>query len=98
MAWDLAGLIEQSLNQIQMEKKRLIQMSMLVLAQLKNICANACSPGSKQKELETTVQWEACDVVAGTEMWWDESHNCSVRRARQSKMVGNVVFHIKGYY
>ncbi|KAJ7414931.1 hypothetical protein WISP_80608 [Willisornis vidua] len=38
---------------------------------------NACSMGNKQEELEAMVQHESYDVVAVTEMWWDESHDWS---------------------
>ncbi|RMC19388.1 hypothetical protein DUI87_03998 [Hirundo rustica rustica] len=59
--------------------------------QLKNIYTNACSLDSKQEELEAIVQKKTYDVVPITETWWDESHNCSVRR--DSKAEGMVVWY-----
>jgi len=46
-------------------------------AQLKCICTNAHSMGRKQEELEAIVQQDSCDLVAITETWWDDSHDCS---------------------
>lgn len=43
--------------------------------QLKNICANSCSTGYKQEELETVVQQENLDVVTITETRWADSHS-----------------------
>ena len=31
--------------------------------------------GNKQGKLETVVHWENYDLIAITEMWWDDSHN-----------------------
>jgi len=39
-------------------------------AQLKCICTNVCSIGTKQ-ELEAIVQQANYDLVAITEAWWD---------------------------
>ena len=34
--------------------------------------------GSKQEELETTVQLESYDLITITEIWMDESHDWSI--------------------
>jgi len=44
-------------------------------AQLKCVYTNACSMGNKQEELEATVQQDGYDLVAITEMWWDNLHD-----------------------
>jgi len=31
--------------------------------------------GNKQEELETIIQQESYDLVAITEMWWDDFHD-----------------------
>ncbi|KAK4830530.1 hypothetical protein QYF61_011509 [Mycteria americana] len=47
-------------------------------AQLKCLYTNARSMGNKQEELEAIVHQENYDMVAITEMWWDDLHNWSV--------------------
>ena len=47
-------------------------------AQLKCFYTNAHSMANKQEELEDTMLLENYDLVAITETWWDESHDCSV--------------------
>jgi len=47
------------------------------IAQHKCIYTNAHSMGSKQEELEAIVQQDSNDLVAITEMWWDDSHDWS---------------------
>jgi len=42
-------------------------------AQLKCIYINARSMDNKQEELEAIVQQDSYDLVAITEMWWDDS-------------------------
>lgn len=73
-------------------------MIMLVLVQLKNIYANACSLGSKQEELEAVLGQGTYNVVVTTDMWWNESPNCSVRRDTQSRRDGNMVLHVREYF
>lgn len=48
-----------------------------LLGQLKDICANVCSMGKKQEELEAIMCQKKYDTVAITEMWWDVSHEWS---------------------
>ncbi|PKU29317.1 mitochondrial fission process protein 1 [Limosa lapponica baueri] len=72
-------------------------------AQLKCIYANACSMGNKQDELEAIVQQDSYDIVAITEMWWDDSHNWNaamngyklLRRNRQGRRGGGVALYIR---
>lgn len=47
------------------------------ITQLKCICPNACSVGSKQENLEGVVQDENYGTVAITETWWDDWHHWS---------------------
>ena len=47
------------------------------IAQLKCIYTNAHSMGNKQEELEAIVQQENYDIVAVTEIRWDDSPNWS---------------------
>jgi len=47
------------------------------IAQLKCIYTNERSMGNKQEELEAIVQQDSYDLVAITEMWWDDSHDWS---------------------
>ncbi|TRZ16814.1 hypothetical protein HGM15179_010323 [Zosterops borbonicus] len=64
---------------------------------------NACSMGSKQEEVEVMVQQQSYDVVAITEMWWDDSHGWSTaldgyklfRRDRKGRRGGGVALYIK---
>ncbi|KAJ7416490.1 rna-directed dna polymerase from mobile element jockey-like [Willisornis vidua] len=64
---------------------------------------NACSMGNKKKELQATGQQESYDVVAITEMWWDESHDWSAamgrykvfRKDRQSRRGEGVALHVR---
>jgi len=46
--------------------------------QMKCLCTNARSMGSKQEELEAIVLLESYDLIAITETWCDESHNWNV--------------------
>jgi len=46
-------------------------------AQLKCISTTASSMGNKQEELEAIVQQDSYDLVAITEIWWDDSHDWS---------------------
>jgi len=46
-------------------------------AQLKCIYTNAYRMGNKQEELEAIVQQGSYDLVAITEIWWDDSHDWS---------------------
>lgn len=41
------------------------------------VCISARSMGSKQEELEAIMQSKSYDMVAITEMWWDDSHSWS---------------------
>ncbi|PKU37320.1 mitochondrial fission process protein 1 [Limosa lapponica baueri] len=67
-------------------------------AQLKCIYTNAHSMGNKQDELEAMVQQDSYDVVAITEMWWDDGQNWNAamdgyklfRRNRQGRRGGGV--------
>jgi len=43
------------------------------IAQLKCVYTNASSMGNKQEELEAIIQQDSYDLVAFTEMWWDDS-------------------------
>ncbi|KAJ7426178.1 hypothetical protein WISP_18146 [Willisornis vidua] len=53
-------------------------MSVLeVKSQSNCIYTNAHSMGNKEEELEALMQQEICDVVAVTEMWWDDWRNWS---------------------
>ncbi|PKU45830.1 rna-directed dna polymerase from mobile element jockey-like [Limosa lapponica baueri] len=47
-------------------------------AQLKCLYTNACGMGNKQEELEAIMPLERYDIVAITEILWDESYNWSV--------------------
>jgi len=49
-------------------------------AQLKCIYTNARSMGNKQEELEAIIQQDGYDLVAITEMWWDNSHDWNAVR------------------
>jgi len=44
-------------------------------AQLKCVYTNARSMGNKQEELEAIILQDSYDMVAITEMWWDNSHD-----------------------
>ena len=46
-------------------------------AQLRCLYTNAHSMGNKQEELEAIMQSKSYDMVAITEMWWDDSHSWS---------------------
>ncbi|KAK4805287.1 hypothetical protein QYF61_004852 [Mycteria americana] len=69
-------------------------------AQLKCLYTNAHSMGNKQEELEAIVHQENYDMVAITEMWWDDSHNWSAamdgyklfRRDRRGRRGGGVPY------
>ncbi|KAK4824177.1 hypothetical protein QYF61_011474 [Mycteria americana] len=73
------------------------------IVQLKCIYTNARSMGNKQEELEGIVQQEKCDIIAITEKWWDDSHNCSAamdgyklfRRDRQGRRGGGVALYVR---
>ncbi|PKU34213.1 hypothetical protein llap_15484 [Limosa lapponica baueri] len=62
--------------------------------------------GNKQEELEAIVRHESYDVVAITEMWWDESHDWSAamdgykhfRRDRQGRRGGGVALYVREDY
>ncbi|PKU34926.1 mitochondrial fission process protein 1 [Limosa lapponica baueri] len=62
--------------------------------------------GNKQEELEAIVQQESYDVVAVTETWWDDSHDCSAamdgyklfRRDRKGRRGGGVALYIREGY
>ena len=70
---------------------------------MKCLCTNACSMGNKQEELEASVLLASYDLIALTEIWWDESHDWSVaingyrqfRRDRWEKRDGSVALYIK---
>ncbi|PKU31493.1 rna-directed dna polymerase from mobile element hypothetical protein [Limosa lapponica baueri] len=72
-------------------------------AQLKCIYTNAHSVGNKQDELEAIVQQDSCDVVAITEVWWDDGHNWNAvmdgyklfRRDRQGRRGGGVALYVR---
>jgi len=72
-------------------------------AQLKCIYTNARSMGNKQEELEAIVQQDSYDLVAITEMWWDDSHDWSAathgyklfRRDRRGKRAGGVALYVR---
>ncbi|PKU47346.1 adaptin ear-binding coat-associated protein 1 [Limosa lapponica baueri] len=72
-------------------------------AALKCIYTNACSMGNKQDELEAIVQQDSCDVVAITEMWWDDGHDWNAvmdcyklfGRDRQGRRGGGVALCIR---
>ncbi|KAK4818426.1 hypothetical protein QYF61_012960, partial [Mycteria americana] len=73
------------------------------VAQLKCIYTNACSMGNKQEELEAIVQQDSYDLVAVTEMWWDDSHDWSaamdgcklLRRDRQGRRDSGVALCVR---
>jgi len=73
-------------------------LGMRLIAQLKCIYTNARSMGTKQEELGAIVQQDSYDLVAITEMWWDDSHDWSAamdscklfRRDRRGKRGGGV--------
>ena len=44
-------------------------------AQLKCVYTNARSMGNKQEELEAIIQQDGYDLVAITEIWWNNSHD-----------------------
>ncbi|KAK4810556.1 hypothetical protein QYF61_004519 [Mycteria americana] len=72
-------------------------------AQLKCLYTNARSMGNKQEELEAIVHQENYDMVAITETWWDDSHNCSAamdgyklfRRDRRGRRGGGVALYVR---
>ncbi|KAK4813675.1 hypothetical protein QYF61_019568 [Mycteria americana] len=72
-------------------------------AQLKCLYTNAHSMGNKQEELEAIVHQENYDMVAITEMWWDDSHNWSAamdgyklfRRDRRGRRGGGVALYVR---
>ncbi|KAK4810498.1 LOW QUALITY PROTEIN: hypothetical protein QYF61_004278 [Mycteria americana] len=74
-----------------------------LIAQLKCIYTNARSMGNKQEELEAIVQQDSYDLVAITEMWWDDSHDWSAamdgyklfRRDRQGRRGGGVALYVR---
>ncbi|PKU48789.1 mitochondrial fission process protein 1 [Limosa lapponica baueri] len=74
--------------------------------QLKCLYTNARSMGKKQEELEAIVWHESYDVVAITEMWWDESNDWSAamegyklfRRDRQGRRGGGVALYVREDY
>ena len=59
--------------------------------------------GNKQEELEATVQLENYNLIANTEMWWDELHSWNIgmegyklyRRDRQGRSGGGVDLYVK---
>ncbi|KAJ7415136.1 rna-directed dna polymerase from mobile element jockey-like [Pitangus sulphuratus] len=67
-------------------------------SQLKCMYTNAHRMSNKHEELEAIMQQERYDVVAITEMWWDDSHDWSAamdgyklfRRDRQGGRGGGV--------
>jgi len=69
------------------------------MAQLEYIYTNACSMGNKWEELEAIVQLDNFDIVAITEMWWNDSHSWSAamdgyklfRRDRQGRRGGGMM-------
>jgi len=72
-------------------------------AQMKCLCTNACSMGNKQEELESTVLLANYDLIALTEIWWDEYHDWSVaidgyrrfRRDRWEKRGGGISLYFR---
>ena len=72
-------------------------------AQLRCLYTNAHSMGDKQEELEAMVQQQSCDVIAITEMWWDNSQSWSTaldghklfRRDRKGSRGGVVALYIR---
>jgi len=72
-------------------------------AQIKCVYTNACSMGNKQEELEAIVQQDSYDVVAITEMWWDNSHDWHAvmdgyrlfRKDRSTRRSGGVALYVK---
>lgn len=72
------------------------------VAQLKCLYTNACSMGSKQKEVEALVHLESYDIIAVAEAWWDESHDWSagingsklLRRDRQGRRGVGIVLYV----
>lgn len=65
-------------------------------AQLKCLYTNASSVGNKREELETVVHLENLDLIAITEIQWDDLHNWNTmmkgyelfRRGRQGRRGG----------
>ena len=45
------------------------------IAKLKCLYTSARSMGNKQEERETIMELGKYDLIAITEIWWDESHN-----------------------
>ncbi|GAB0180245.1 hypothetical protein GRJ2_000489800 [Grus japonensis] len=71
------------------------------ISQLKCIYINERGMGNKQEELEAIVQQENYDIVAITEIWWDDLHNWSAamdgyklfRRDRQGRRGSGVALY-----
>ena len=76
---------------------------MLFRSQLKCLYTNASSVGNKREELETVVHLENLDLIAITEIQWDDLHNWNTmmkgyelfRRGRQGRRGGGVALYVK---
>ncbi|RMC20263.1 hypothetical protein DUI87_01109 [Hirundo rustica rustica] len=72
-------------------------------AQLKCVYTTAHSMNNKHEELKAIVHQESYDMVAITEIWWDDSHDCSAamdgyklfRRGRCGRRGGGVALYIR---
>ena len=77
--------------------------AMMPIAELKCLYASAHSMGNKQEELEAVVQLRKYDLIAITETWWDESHDCNIliedyrlfRRDRQGRRGEGVARYVR---
>ncbi|TRZ19413.1 hypothetical protein HGM15179_007741 [Zosterops borbonicus] len=93
---DAAGLSESRL------KGGKPKLGVKSVAQLNFMYTNARSMGNK-KELEVMVQQQSYDVVAITEMWWDDSYGWSTaldgyrlfRRGRKRRKGGGVALYFR---
>jgi len=72
-------------------------------AQLKCVYTNTGSMGNKQEELEAIIQQDGYDLVAITEAWWDNSHDCHTvmdgyrlfRKDRPTRREGGVALYVR---